>query len=313
MLAIPRQETLDPVLKQAFGRVRSGRRNSTRRFKVDFRASALPVCPRLYHIYRRLPIEKRPFQQDSFVSDAAAMCGTAMHLALQKWFGIEAQLFGNWECLPCGWVSPKPVAGLQTCPKCQQPAIYKELEVLKVRRVPFTGHMDAVLQTPSTWILDFKVVSPKKIYEVRQNGAYRRHFYQINAYANAINLGEQPQTGLDHVDGVVLVYVDRGDPWINWQPVQYPVSQKIYRETLTLIAAGKHSLKELKPPRGICVAEDDPEAKWCPARQMCWSPLLETMLLDTVQPRDLSDRDRTYDSLLQKESKNAERQTEWDL
>jgi hypothetical protein len=305
MLTIPRPETLDQQLKTAFGRVRSGRQNSTRRFKVDFRASSLPVCPRLYQIYRRLPVEKRPFQDESFIGDAASMCGTAMHLALQRWFGFTAQAYGFWRCHVCDVTTDVPAAGVQQC-RCGRPMVYQELQINKVPRVPFTGHIDMVLQTAAGWyVLDFKVVSPKKLFEVRQQGPYRHHYYQINAYANAINLGGQPHVGLDQIAGVVLVYVDRGDPWINWQPIQLPVSRKIYRETLALIAAGKRSLKEMKPPRGICVAADDPEAKWCLVKHLCWSPLLETLLSDQVQPRDVQDRDRTYDHLLQEAHENS--------
>jgi hypothetical protein len=306
---MPRTESLDQYLAQSFDRVRRGRRDGLNRFKVDFRASSLPVCPRLYHIYRRLPWAKRPFVQESFTGDAAAMSGTALHLALQRWFGLECQAFGRWKCFKCD-VNLGPVAGVQACPKCQAPMVYQELEVEKSKLVPFTGHIDMVLVQPKTdrvYLLDFKTISPRKIFEVRQSGPYRKHYYQINAYANAINLGQQ-DVGVDHVDKVVLIYVDRGDPWITWAPVQMPVSRKVYRETLALIATAKRSIKEMRPPRGICTSADDPDAHWCPVKHMCFSPLLETMLSDEVQPRDTGDRDRTYDRLLQEANQDVERQ-----
>jgi hypothetical protein len=307
MLQIPKPEKIDPRLARDLSRVRSGSRESSRRFRVELRASSFPICPRKYHIYRRLAPHKRPFEAEKISSEVATLPGTALHLVLQKWFGVAAMdhCYGNWECLRCSTpedpVVKKYAFGVQTCDRCGSEMAYKEFEIKKARRVPFEGHIDMILwyrESDFAVILDYKGSSAKKMKLLKEAGAKPNNYMQINAYANAINLGEQDVGDLKKIDKAMLIYFDRGDAIANQLAFQYPVSVKTYHETIALIAAAKRSLKEMMLPRGLCNSISDDEAYWCPVKNMCFSPLLETMLEGTIQPVDDGVRDRTLEKRL---------------
>lgn len=295
-IQIPRPQGIDKRLVEQFQKVRSGRRRGAR-MRVEQRASSFPVCPRKYHIYRRLPLQRRPFEDDTFIRDAATLQGTALHLALQKWFGIELpdHAYGNWGCRACKKIR-RHQRGIQICKSCGNEMVYVEYCIKKMRDTPFTGHIDMILWYQDIrYLVDFKGSSLDKIKEIQQHGPKYEHYLQTNAYANAINLGKQAVGPLDRIDKIVIIYVDRGKPWWKWWPVQMPVSKRVYRESISLIKKAHQSLKTMRAPRGICNSAADPEARWCEARDLCFDPLLETKLDDTVHPEDMRAQDRRLD------------------
>lgn len=275
--------------------------------RVEQRASSFPICPRKYHIYRRLPPHKRPFEDNTFIRDSSALEGTALHLALQKWFGIELphHAYGNWGCPECRRIK-RHRKGVQKCDSCGQEMMYVEYSVKKNPQVPFTGHIDMILWYQDIrFLVDFKGSSIDKINEYRNTGPKYEHYLQTNAYANAINLGGQKVGRLDRIDKIVIIYCDRGRPWWKWLPVQMPVSPRVYRETIALIQKAHSSLEDLLVPKGICESAADKTARWCEARHLCFDPLLETKLDDIVHPEDTRQQDRRLEDETEKRVKKG--------
>lgn len=308
MIKIPKTEVLDDRLIVPFQDVRSGRRASSRRVKVEHRASSFPVCPKKYVIYRRLPPHKRPFAEDSFVSDAATLQGTALHLAMQRWFGIQVphHTYGNWECPACRKIR-RHKKGVQICKSCGQEMVYREYCIEPTSSVLFTGHIDLILwYRDIKFLVDFKGSSLDKMKDIQQHGIKYEHYLQANGYANAINLGGQDVGPLKRIDKIVIIYVDRGKPWFTWLPLQANPSKRAFRETMALIQKGHQSLLENRVPRGLCSSPNDASARWCELRDLCFSPLLETRLSDEPQPIDSSPQDRKLESLIQRRLRGDE-------
>jgi len=305
-IRIPKPEGIDKRLLEQFQKVRSGRRRGER-MRVEQRASSFPICPRKYHIYRRLPIHKRPFEDDTFIRDSATLEGTALHLAVQKWFGISMpdHAFGNWGCPECKKIR-RHKRGVQLCKKCGNEMIYVEYAVRKMRETPFTGHIDMILwYRDIRYLVDFKGSSMNKIKDIQKDGPKYEHYLQTNAYANAINIGNQSMGPLDRIDKIVIIYIDRGQPWWKWWPVQMPVSKRVYRESISLIKKAHASLETMQAPRGICDSAADPGARWCEAKSLCFDPLLETKLDDIIHPEDTRAQDRRLDNEVESRQKDG--------
>jgi len=301
---IPKPEGVDQRLLKPFEAIRWARRPG-HRMRESLRASNFPVCPRKYHIYRRLPLHKRPFEDDTFIRDSSALEGTALHLAMQKWFGIilSQHAYGNWGCPECKKIK-RHRRGIQVCNVCGKEMMYVEYAIKKLRDVPFTGHLDMLLWYRDVrFLVDFKGSSYDKIKEYRAAGPKYQHYLQTNAYASAINLGKQDVGKLPRIDKIVILYVDRGKPWWTWLPIQMPVSKRVYRESCALIKKAHQSLETLHVPRGICSSAVEPEAKWCEARDLCFDPLLETKLDDEVYPEDTRPQDRRLEHHIERNEK----------
>jgi len=286
MLYVPKAEGTDDRLVKHFRLVREARR-PVAPFRVQLRASSFPICPRKYHIYRRLPAAKRPMEEDSLMRESATLEGTALHMVLQRWFGIMLphHAYGNWGCFKCRKLV-KYALGLQKCPGCGSEMVYVEFEVRKTPQVPFTGHIDMVLKYyDKTYLVDFKGAYQRKIARIQNEGVQPGHYFQTNGYANAINLGGQDVGDL-RIDKIVIIYVDRGAPWVTWLPFVLPVSQKAYRESVALINQAERSIETMQVPLGTCSAPDDYTARYCEAADLCFSPVLDTLLHDQVYPTD---------------------------
>lgn len=308
LITIPNAEGLDARLIDSFKQIRGGRRPSDRRFKVEERASSFPICPRKYVIYRRLPPNRRPFIEESFMSDAATLQGTALHLALQKWFGLEMDryAYGNWECPKCRKIR-RHRRGVQICKSCHDTMVYREYGIVPTSDVLFTGHIDMILwYRDLSFLIDFKGSSLDKIKDIQASGPEYRHYLQANAYANAINLGGQDVGKLRRINKIVIIYVDRGKPWWTWWPVQMPVSKRVFRETTALIKKGHQGLRDGVVPPGLCDTPEDYGAKYCEVRDICFSPLIETKLSDTTHPLDRTPQSRKLESLIHKRLKKDE-------
>lgn len=286
--AIPRAETLDPEFSRLCGRIQRAERRISRREQVEIRASSFPVCPAAYYIFRYTKPGNRPKYRETFVSEAATSQGTVMHAVLQKWFGIEAKdyCYGNWICRPCRKRRRHRV-GIQICKVCGKEMEYEEYVVTPGKNIPFSGHIDMVMKMMSAnFLVDFKGCYPEKIQRIKMSGRpEEKHYLQTNAYANAINLrSETNEFGGVKIDKITIIYIDRGRPNRLWHPIQVPVSQKLFQKTIGLIRRAKRSVKDSRLPEGLCIAPTDPHAIWCPWKEMCFNPLLETLLEDEPQP-----------------------------
>lgn len=304
MIRLPRPERLDPqvdhLIKQATS-VQSARRPSPHKARVEMRASSFPICPRAYHVYRRLPPAKRPFDEESFVSESATLQGTALHMVLQRWFGLKApdHCYGNWVCPRCRKIR-RHATGTQYCYICQGEMLYEEYAVDRIGDILFTGHIDMILTLAAyNILLDFKGSSMKKIRGYRSAGAPKpENYLQTNAYSCAINSGLLDFGHIKKIDKIVILYVDRAEPWRNQHAFQMPVSDRVYRESTGLLQTALQSLETMQVPKGICINPQDSFGKWCRWRDICWSPMIETLLDDEVYPEDLRPQDRTAENHL---------------
>lgn len=285
MFDIPNGEKVPTDLTRMFQQIRSYRRKIDRRESISLRASSFPICPRAYHIFRRTPIAKRPAYEEAFVLDSTSLMGTALHLVLQRWFGLQGFLYGNWVCVHCKKIV-KHHTGTPTCEGCGRPMIYEEYSIKRTKDTPFSGHVDGIFRLPnSTYLIDFKSSSLRAIRELRSSGKPKdTHYLQVNAYANAINMQPEVYGGVERIEKIIIIYVDRGEPHRTWHPVQVPVSQHIYKETISRIYLARQSLLEMRIPRGLCLMPSDPFGKYCSWKQICFSPAIEGLLSDKIQP-----------------------------
>jgi hypothetical protein len=285
LFEIPSQQRVDPEVLSMIRRVQWKRRESEQRFAEARRASNFPVCPRAFHIYRRLPPDKRPFEEESFISEAATLMGTALHTVLQKWLGIEAELYGNWVCLDCKRIK-RHKYGIQTCSKCGREMWYKEYAVNPSKKYPFSGHLDGLLRTSNyRYLLDFKGSSQEKIKaRVHEGLPEEKHYYQTNAYAHMVNMRQKRFGNFGKVDGILVIYVDRGTPWKLIHCVQMPLSKRVFKQTVGLIHDAIESVNEMNLPTGICASRSDKNATYCRVKDLCFSKVCEAKLHDKVWP-----------------------------
>lgn len=288
LFEVPRTQTLDSHLRTAFELVRSARRTVRGRYEfVESRASAFPICPRAYHLSRRLPKKYRPKKTEKFLSESAALMGTALHLACQKWFGIvhPDNWYGNYRCPVCGKMK-RHRYGLQWCKKCRVEMVYEEYRVEQQKGVPFSGHIDGIFRTKDeNYLLDFKGAYEQKIKKVRMSGyPVESHYYQTNGYACAINKGKVDCGDLTKIDKIIVLYIDRGRPHIFWYPVQVVPSLKVFKKTKTLIKLGRKSVSRLELPTGLCSSLRDKSAEWCDWKSVCFNSNLSSLLLSNPYP-----------------------------
>lgn len=284
---VPRVEALPQALHSIFRSIREAERIIPgQSIFAERRASSFPLCPRAYHISRRLPKNRRPARKEKFMLDAAALLGTALHLVMQKWFAImmPQSFYGNWKCLSCG-ATRKLRYGLQTC-KCGKEMLYDEFAIERSRKIPFSGHIDGILRFEGVnYLLDFKGSMQENMRSLKVSGHPKdTHFFQTNAYASAINKGWVQFGDLEHIDKIIILYIERGKAHRLWEPMMVSPSPKLFRDTLEQIKTGRKSLKQMVVPRGFCLSSNDGSSKWCPWKEVCFSPLLEEYLLDKVLP-----------------------------
>jgi len=290
MFDIPNGEKLPVDLSRIFQDIRSSRKKVARRTKEELRASSFPICPRAYHIFRRTPIHNRPAHEEAFVSESTSSMGTALHLVLQRWFGAQGYLYGNWECPSCGKVTNHHT-GTPKCDTCGHLMVYDEYEIKRSAKTPFSGHVDGILRLPNlTYLIDFKGSSLRAIREIRASGKPKStHYLQVNAYANAINLLPEVYGGVETIQKIIIIYVDRGEPHRTWHSVQVPVSKQVYTDTISRIYLARKSLQEMIIPRGLCLVPSDEYGRYCPWKSTCFSPAIEGLLSDEIHPASSPD------------------------
>lgn len=290
LIDIPHCETLDPELKASFRQLQNAQRSlpGTIAF-TEARASSFPLCPRAYHISRRLPRKYRPEKLESFMNEAAALMGTALHLVAQKWFGLQypQHWYGNWECPWCRKTRHNRV-GPQTCTGCGRAMIYQEYAVERQKGVLWSGHLDGILKNFNgrNYLVDFKGSYQSKMFKLRAEGKPSEgHFCQTNAYAWAVNDGKVSVGDLGKIDKILIIYIERGRPHVLWEPIMVSPSRTVYRQTNTFLKLARRSLKELVVPKGFCLNGTDYYAKYCPWNEICFSEQLDAMLLkDRILP-----------------------------
>jgi hypothetical protein len=288
IIDIPHSETLDPALKASFRQLQMAERSlSGLPAFTEARASSFPLCPRAYNISRRLPRKRRPDRTESFMSEAATLMGTALHLVAQKWFGLiyPENWYGNWECVWCHKIRHNRV-GPQHC-RCGRPMVYKEYLIQRQKGVLWDGHPDGILKQFNglNYLIDFKGSYQDKMRKVRLEGRPQEsHYCQTNSYACAINDGKVDVGDLGKIDKILIIYIERGRPHILWEPVQVSLSRSVYRKTTTLIKAARRSLRDLVLPKGFCLTAEDYYARYCPWSGVCFSSRLESMLRDRILP-----------------------------
>lgn len=213
--------------------------------------------------------------------------GDALHVVLQKWFGLqEGVSWGNWKCLDCRKIR-RHKYGPQKCKKCGQEMVYEEYDLPKKKGIPFSGHIDGLMDFPVSgkYLVDFKGSSAEKIrYIQRDNRPYDYHYFQTNAYANVVNMYPKHFGGFGPVEGIIIIYVDRGMANRLWHPLFVPVSKRVFRQCIGLIDEGAESLENLHLPNGICSSPRDPQGKWCKVRDLCFSRMVDATLKDKVWP-----------------------------
>lgn len=292
---IPNAERLDASITKSFGDIRYMRRKIEHPDYVQLRASSFPICPRAYVIYRRLPVGKRPRREETFISESSAWMGTALHLALQKWFAIEGQLYGNWVCVHCKKIR-RHCTGVQVCSSCGREMIYHEYAIERTKDVPFTGHIDGILRSRLNYLIDFKGSNLEKIRGFRaDNKPKETHYLQVNAYANVVNDNLEKYGLTEPLRKIIIIYVDRGAPWKTWLPLQVPISRQLYLDVIGRIRLAEESLRLGKIPRGLCVSPSDSYATYCPWRTVCFSPAIEGILSRKVElegrPKERSEQE----------------------
>jgi hypothetical protein len=292
---IPNAERISAPIRKSFGDIRYMRRKIEHPEYIQIRASSFPICPRAYVIYRRLPVRKRPRREETFIAESSAWMGTALHLALQKWFAIEGQLHGNWVCVNCK-VIRRHQTGIQVCGSCGREMVYHEYAIKRTKDNPFSGHLDGILRTPDNYLIDFKGSSLEKIREYKAaNKPKESHYLQINAYANYVN-DHLSDFGLtEKLKKIIIIYVDRGTPWKTWLPMQVSISRHIYEDVLGRIKLAEECLTSGRIPRGLCVEPSDSYATYCPWRTVCFSPAIDGILSRKVeiegQPQERSEHE----------------------
>jgi hypothetical protein len=212
--------------------------------------------------------------------------GDALHVVLQKWFGLQdGVLWGNWRCLDCKKIR-RHKYGPQRCKKCGKEMVYKEYDLPQKKALPFTGHLDALMSMISgNYLVDFKGSGAEKIRAIQRDGRpVDYHYYQTNAYANVVNKYPKHFGGFGPVDGIIIIYVDRGMANRLWHSVYVPVSKRVFRQCIGLIDEGKESMDSLRLPNGICSSPRDPQGKWCKVRDLCFSRLVDATLKDKAWP-----------------------------
>jgi ribosomal protein L37AE/L43A len=280
---IPNAERLEASFRKSFGDIRYMRRKIEHSEFIQLRASSFPICPRAYVIYRRLPVSKRPRREETFIAESSAWMGTALHQALQKWFGLEGQLHGNWVCVHCKKIR-RHQTGMQICSSCGLEMVYHEYAIACTKDNPFSGHIDGILHTPDNYLIDFKGSNLEKIREYKaDNKPKESHYLQVNAYANYVN-DHLADFGLtEELKKIIIIYVDRGAPWKTWLPLQVPISRRVYKEVLGRIRLAQECLTTGRIPRGLCVDPADSYAKYCPWRTVCFSPAIDGILSRDVE------------------------------
>ena len=289
IVEVPRVEPLPQDLYNLFKSIREAERSLPDAYlNVELRSSSFPLCPKAYHISRRLPQKRRLHKQEKFMLDASALMGTALHMVMQKWFAImiPEAFYGNWKCATCHHTKHHTF-GLPVCKHCGKEMLYSEYAIKKGPGLPYNGHIDGILKgfKGLNYLLDFKGSSQDHMRDLKASAhPAETHYCQANSYACAINEGLVKFGDLDHIDKLIILYVERGRPHKLWEPMVVSPSRKVWLKTRELIRVGNRSLKELVVPKGFCVTADDEPGRWCLWRSVCFSPLLESYLVDKVFP-----------------------------
>ncbi|WP_188187582.1 hypothetical protein [Nonomuraea sp. SYSU D8015] len=81
----------------------------------------------------------------NFQQEGIFATGHALHDKWQGWLRLGGDLYGQWKCMHCGWLT-----GIQldpvTCPQCKSPAVrYAEVPIRAEKEFLIEGHSDGML------------------------------------------------------------------------------------------------------------------------------------------------------------------------
>lgn len=251
-----------------------------RAHRADIRASSLPFCDMdvaLTHWSKEgsgiQPKERWQIGNLLFVS-----IGTAVHEAMQAYFGYTGVLYGSWECRVCEktWVNQMSPG---KC--CGQMTDYIEFSLVHTdprfgrRGDGEFGHCDGIIPLPDGngyLILEIKTTGESMVKVVRSKGAFPKHRAQASVYYDMFK------------EGYARV-IHRGRP-----TPEHPEGKTIF------------DVPGIMPPGGpqgilfIYVLRDKPRMKY-------WTMLVHKPLKDTLKnlekqiPRILNDRTNPGDDL----------------
>lgn len=265
------------------------------------RSSALPICGRNYSFGLVLPPDEKQIRSSDFLLNLQGEVGTVTHRVVQKWLGMSGILHGDWKCEKCKKVR-RNHTGTPHCKRCGEPMVYEELE-LRHPHIGITGHPDGILKIGKKFIgFELKTKNQRVVDELTE--PIDTHvLYQTACYALMLKLTRGIE--LTHY---AIFYISRDSPWsyqIGYSPkrgkkadvifrrgtgdhfllkiFKFKIDTKPIRKELRYIddvikaqkKAGKKLLK--RKQWGICEGPEDPRARYCPYKYVCWSKLAKSL------------------------------------
>lgn len=246
--------------------------------QYTFRGSSLPYCSVREAItlckksINQLPIRETPlkYQLDMDI-------GTIIHQHLQNILGIGGQIFGNWACRKCKWVSDTPQKGPVN--HCGTFANYVELRVFH-EGSGFSGSVDALISLADNKFLlvDFKTKNKRKL-----SGPVafdKHHRSQIMAYKYLL---KRPPHSLDIVSQAI-VYIAREDI-SKFEVVDMPDDDGMSELEFEFYVQSRQrthaalKLGSIDSLNGVCASIAD--NRYCPYNAICFGPN-RSVILKTI-------------------------------
>lgn len=238
-------------------------------YDFQFRSSKLPICNREYVLHHRYPKEERPLRGEEYTFNFYVKIGSAVHEVVQRFLGMAGFLYGDWTC--CG-VTEHLREGSKLCPVCETPQLYGEL----APESELGMHVDGVTITYNG-VTEFKTTSAANL--LKLENPYDTHMEQATCYLRALNI----QYGWN-LDKLIFVYFSRDNPKEFKVMVRRPLPTT-YTDTLEGFALAKKQLASGVLPDRVCDSVRDGHWRSCGYVGVCFSPVLEKMLVPVERLR----------------------------
>ena len=260
------------------------------------RSSSLPFCQRRYILEKRVQSDMHPGLSQTLDQDLIMDTGTAAHTTIQRYLSLAGMLFGNWRCRRENWDTGQMCWHLETdkvgpvyCPKCKSLMVYEEYKVQDPVSL-FTGRPDGLLIFPKLEryasvvriLLEIKTISDHLLTNLTMPKF--DHMMQASFYGMTMPLC-YPEL-IPEVDYIVYLYVSRGYPSTRKILVMPPLDKSltILRDSITQVE-NEYLLQGILP-LGICNNAADGHKRYCPWAGLCFSPMIESMLLPVSAIQD---------------------------
>jgi len=199
--------------------------------------------------------------EESFLRDFFCEIGKGVHATLQKWWGAQGKLYGQWECPTCKKIHQ--TLGTPTC--CGGHCVYKEFE-LAWRDL--TGHCDGITFIDNkAYILEFKTTSTRALQAIRKaQTAYDFHIKQVNMYTL---MAQKLQLPMPLVGGIII-YITRDNPFKFHGFVYSGVNMPLVQHTLNTFNQAKQILAtgDFSSVQRSCSHQQ--ETAYCPYKSLCF-------------------------------------------